>query len=326
MPKKTPLPPSKRRLRPRTYAIGLYVLGLFILIELVALGFVAWSRKAVVNLETSGPVLIESGADDLLGGEFGLTEPQVAPLPAPEIKGRLTLPIEENPEFVISQLNEEASAFRNDRDFIQAEETLKRALLIDPSHGLTLTNYALLEEQRNRPRRALNYWRRVIETGVNVELARERARIMEEQVAGVIEEEALGRLGERLRKDIGIASVVTRPDPIPDNPAELEVDFEIKIGKEGLRVEARKLKVQLFFYDRIGADRLSPAKIDAQFLNPAPDWSTGSEVLRAKYISGLDNLGEQRRYYGYLIRVFYDGELQDQQARPSAILRLFPPE
>src|SRR5690606_14464573 len=124
-----------------------------------------------------------------------------------------------------------------------------------------------------------------------------------------------------------LSEVKSTPEPLPSRPVEIQKDFVLKLNGISAPVDSSKLRIQLFFYDMIGENRLAPAsRIEARFLSATPDWSAnGTEVLRARYFPTQDKQGaEKRRYYGYVLRVFYDGELQEEQAEPMGLLRLFP--
>jgi tetratricopeptide (TPR) repeat protein len=290
--------------------------------EVLALVVVFWFRQ--VQIETEGPVLVQTRDDRLPEGlKLGKSIP-MANLPAPEMPGRLRLPAAENPELEIARLNDEARGFWKDGDYFLAEAALDKALEIDENDSRTLASYAQLEEARGNRREALKYWKRVIDSGVNVELARERARLIEDILEFEFESRSEAMLAGKTRRWIQVQEITVRPDPLPEDPKEIQMDFALSLTKEGVRVDPGKLRIQLFFYDRVGSDRLRPAKIEARFLNTPPDWSGGdTEILRARYLARVDT-GEPVSYYGYLIRIFYNDELQDQRAEPTGLLRLSP--
>lgn len=314
-------PDRKKRLRPKIYAIGIYVVALFFILQIALLGWFFWMRQRLI-LETQGPTLVEQSIPK------GPSETTPPPSPIPDLPSA-RLPVEQAPptELEIIKLNDEARNFRRNGDFAMAEAALKKAQALEQGHPLTLTNLAMLEEAQGRNIRALEYWKQIIALGdkarETIQLARERSVIIEERLRLEDEtrkSEAAQAAGRRLVVD----RVVTRPDPIPERPVEIQRDFILKAMAGAEPVLSNKVRVQVYFYDRIGADRLVSVPIEARFLNETPDWSARpEETLRVRYLSSKET-GEPRRYYGYVFRIFYDGVLQEERAEPSTLLRLNP--
>lgn len=309
----------KKRLRPKAYAIGVYVVAFFIVVELVVLASAFWIRQRVV-LETEGPSLVEKIPEP----EKGTLDPQ---LPPPTFEARLALDQGPTAEIQIARLNDEAREFRRNGNFVMAEAALNKALEIERENPLTLTNLAMLEEARGNNNRALEYWRQIIRMGDRardtIQLARERSVIIEERLR--LEEENLRRtqLGTDRVRPIRIGTITSQPDPLPPRPKEIQRDFAFTVSPDAPALQGSKLRIQVYFYERIGADRLVTVPIETQFLNPSPVWRPGAEeTLRVRYVA--QDSAEPRQYYGYLLRIFYDGVLQDEKAEPTSLLRLNP--
>lgn len=308
----------KKRLRPKAYAIGIYVVGFFILVELAVLGSAFWMRQRVV-LETEGPAVEEP----LLGAS--MEEPPTLPQPVPTFEARLNPAQGPTVAERVAKLNDEATGFRRSGSFPLAEAALAQALEIDPENTLTLTNFAMLEEARGNNAKALGYWKRIIGMGDRardtVQLARERSVILEERLRLEEESRRRAQISEATVRKVALVQVRTRPDPLPPQPRDIERDFVLKVSANGPPLQGNKIRIQVYFYDRVGGDRLATVPIEARFLNDPPVWGAGSEeILRVRYQAAAD--GEKRTYYGYLFRVFYDGILQDERAEPASLLRV----
>jgi tetratricopeptide (TPR) repeat protein len=307
--------------------VAVYVVGLFIFLEIVLLGFIFWFRQTVV--ETEAPELINNTI--AIHSPASKDEDIVPYLPTPEMEGRIPLGKGSEQAAKISKLNEEALKFRRSGDFVLAETALKDALALDSNHPTTLTNLAMLEEARGNSAKALALWRNILALKPTPEgilqLAQKRAQLIEDRVR--LEEDARQREQQllNLKRKIILAEVKSTPDPLPAQSTEIQKDFILKLNGIKAPLDSSKLRIQLFFYDMIGDNRLAPAtKIEAKFLNSTPDWSKDdTEILHARYFPAPDKPGsEKRKYYGYVLRVFYDGELQEEQASPMGLLRLFP--
>jgi tetratricopeptide (TPR) repeat protein len=154
---------------------------------------------------------------------------------------------------------------------------------------------------------------------------------------------------------MGISDVKIAETPDPD--AETSLAFQISIKKQaGATIDHTKVKIKVEFYDTVGDKdvKLTDADVNYDWLTSKHDWSDPNpEVLAVKYIrpktavaSSEASLSEaaatirpghksrgkgsgaestQRKYLGYIVRVYYDDELQAVQAEPSRLLQLFPP-
>jgi hypothetical protein len=154
---------------------------------------------------------------------------------------------------------------------------------------------------------------------------------------------------------MGISEVKTTVTPDPD--AETNLALEIGIKKQpGTVVDHDKVKILVFLYDIVNDKdiKLTDADVTNEWLTPKHDWSgTSPEVLLVRYVRAKtggalseSSLSEaaarvrpgqkgrgskaaadtgQRKYLGYIVRVYYDDELQAVQAEPSRLLQQFPP-
>lgn len=154
---------------------------------------------------------------------------------------------------------------------------------------------------------------------------------------------------------MGISEVKTKETPDPE--AETNLALEIGIKKQpGAVVDHDKVKILVFLYDVVN-DRdikLTDADVSNEWLTPKHDWSdTNPEVLLVRYVraktggalsdsslseaaakvrpgqKGRSSKGSadtgQRKYLGYIVRVYYGDDLQAVQAEPARLLQQFPP-
>ena len=69
------------------------------------------------------------------------------------------------------------------------------------------------------------------------------------------------------------------------------------------------------------------ARVGYDWLTPSTDWSDATpKYLAATYVRPKTqvSLSDGRRYAGFLVRVYFDGQLQDERATPPELLTLFP--
>jgi len=250
-------------------------------------------------------------------------------LPRPEIEGRLAVSTGGDTSSNVRRFIEDARRYRREGDFNLAEAALQEALKRAPDHVLALTHFALLEEARENTEEALGYWKKIIAADatdpVTLQLAQDRAALIEERV--FLEQEALRRAEvlNTSRRLITLGSVETEPSPLPTDPVEIQKDFVLTRNQDGVAIDPGKVRIQLFFYDQLPDGRILRAPIEARFLSTPVDWKDpADEILRARYFRADESSETGRSYYGYLLRIYYEDELQDEHASPVTLLNVFP--
>jgi tetratricopeptide (TPR) repeat protein len=313
-------------MRPKTYSVAVYLVALFVLAEIIMLGGILWFRQSKVKLDIiAPPPPVNTPALNTKAPEVPIPN-----LPKPEIDGRLNV-VPQNEKIIreVNQLNIDAQNFRQNGDFSLAETALNQALELDPNNPQTLANMAMLQEAMGNNEKALDRWKSVIMLGDNagktIQLARERASIIQQRV--ILEQQAKQREISllTLKRQIVIADVAATPPAVTATTSAVQVKFAIKRADDKLRVDPEKMRIQLFFYDQYADGHFVPAKnLEADFASQPPDWvKSDTEILQARYVLNKDENGKTIPY-GYLLRVYYNNELQDERAEPVDLLKIFP--
>ena len=153
---------------------------------------------------------------------------------------------------------------------------------------------------------------------------------------------------------MGISDVKIKETSDPE--AETNLALEIGIKKQpGAVIDHNKVKILVFLYDIVNDKdiKLTDADVSNEWLTSKHDWSdTNPEVLLVRYVraktggalsesslseaaakvrpgqksrgsKGSADIG-QRKYLGYIVRVYYGDDLQAVQAEPSRLLQQFP--
>jgi len=153
---------------------------------------------------------------------------------------------------------------------------------------------------------------------------------------------------------MGISDVKTNQTSDPE--VETNLTLEIGIKKQpGAVIDHNKVKILVFLYDVVNDKdiKLTDADVSNEWLTSKHDWSdTNPEVLLVRYVRaktggalsesslseaaakvkpGQKSRGSkgsadptQRKYLGYIVRVYYGDDLQAVQAEPSRLLQQFP--
>jgi tetratricopeptide (TPR) repeat protein len=156
---------------------------------------------------------------------------------------------------------------------------------------------------------------------------------------------------------LGISEATTTETPDPDADTNLMLRIGVKKRANAV-IDHTKVKIQVFFYDSVDNKeiKLTDAEVNYEWLTPNHDWAgVDPELLAVTYVRPKSKAlsseaaltaaaaavnpakkgrpakanpppeGGQRKYLGYIVRVYYNDQLQDKRAEPTKLLNLFPP-
>ena len=88
-------------------------------------------------------------------------------------------------------------------------------------------------------------------------------------------------------------------------------------------------RIIVSFYDRTKDNKMKPtdARTSYSWLNASEDWTDATpKFLVATYVrpKTQSRSADGRKYGGFIVRVYFDGQLQDARATPPELLTLFP--
>jgi serine/threonine protein kinase/Tfp pilus assembly protein PilF len=114
-------------------------------------------------------------------------------------------------------------------------------------------------------------------------------------------------------------------DPNAQTHLTLKVGVKPRPGTEN----GHAVRIIVSFYDRTKDNKMKPtdARTSYSWLTPISDWSDATpKYLVATYVrpKTQPTLSDGRRYGGFIVRVYFDGQLQDDRATPPELLTLFP--
>jgi hypothetical protein len=247
-------------------------------------------------------------------------DPRLQPKPADP--ARLNLPKLREAAVRIASLNEEAAKFRQQGEFKLAQAALKEAEQLDPKNSTTLASLALLAEAKNDWPAARAYWQRLAdlgpESGSSYRLAKERLLVFDHQGEGPQPPAQSPTLAKRLF----ISGIEAPPVKSGKDGQQFKLRVTIAAAAAEKKIEPGAVRVKLYFYDQMENGDILPtaAKLKVAFEGDQNWLTEQKEVLSAEYLLSPG----ARRYYGYVLRIYYQGELQDEKAEPAILLNLFP--
>jgi tetratricopeptide (TPR) repeat protein len=162
----------------------------------------------------------------------------------------------------------------------------------------------------------------------------------------------------------GITEVTATDTPDAEAETNMKLKISVK-ARPGAPIDHTKVKIQVFFYDTVDNKEvvLTDADVSYEWLTPHHDWKeTNPEVLAVTYLRAknktvsadaaladaaasitpsaanrkkappkkdpateLPGEGGHRKYLGYIVRIYYNDQLQAVRADPTRLLNLFPP-
>lgn len=132
------------------------------------------------------------------------------------------------------------------------------------------------------------------------------------------------------------ATLSLLPTTIEEQPDEQSIKhFSLHIpikARPDSHIEVRDLVVHVLFYDLVGGQNVvqTSANVNTHWVNPPANWTkSDTEELAVEYDLPKPKpeapRPEARKYYGYLVRVYYRNQLQAATAQPERLQRQYPP-
>ena len=116
-------------------------------------------------------------------------------------------------------------------------------------------------------------------------------------------------------------------DPNAKNHFTLKVGVKPRPGTQN----GHTVRISVSFFDLTKDNKMKPttAQVGYNWLTSARDWTDATpKFLAATYVRPTSQppSSDERRYGGFIVRVYFDGKLQDSRASPADLLTLFPAE
>jgi tetratricopeptide (TPR) repeat protein len=159
----------------------------------------------------------------------------------------------------------------------------------------------------------------------------------------------------------GITELTATETPDPEADTNMKLKIGVKV-RPNTAIDHTKVKIQVFFYDTVDNKDvvLTDADVSYEWLTPHHDWKeTNPEVLAVTYLRAKKTVSSDaalaaaassvtpsattkkktpakkeqaadlsdghRKYLGYIVRIYYNDQLQVARAEPTKLLNIFPP-
>jgi hypothetical protein len=287
------------------------------------------------NVNQDGPSAVAgtSAPNGVGGSPLGTVLPDLVlpgPSPYPTTDAINNAAGLENPAHTIShpvarRMLALALEYRASGNMQAALRSLRDANTLSPNHPRVLSEIASTYSQMGLGDKAAEYWRSVFVLGTEragafydlADMALKGNRITDDSlpVASVL---SLGQIETIERQDLPEGEKVTIRIPVESQP--------------GVIPNAADMAMLVYFYDQVNGEDAAPTTADTaeNFVSEPYDWQDGGvEVIEESYFqpkftdAQKKELGE-RRYFGYIIELYYRDELQDVVAEPRELMSLKP--
>ena len=94
------------------------------------------------------------------------------------------------------------------------------------------------------------------------------------------------------------------------------------------RVDVKDLIIHVLFYDIVDGQNVvqTSASVNSKWITQPPDWvNSDTEELAVEYNLPKPSRRENRNYFGYIVRIYYKGQLQAAAADPDRLAQQYPP-
>jgi hypothetical protein len=342
-------------------AIGALGVGAILQVVLIATAFIKGVRPAdlgttstaatpalahVVKTVPQTPVAVDLNTTALTEPpQTETTPPQTAsatpPKPTP-VTGRTT-PAE--PANYFEELIGLGKQLRDRGDMSSAITKFKEAATVDTKSPLPLNELATTYDKMGLADKAAENWRKIYEMGDS---------------AGIYYQVAEAKLKATQQREL---RNVERTAPAPDTPVDKSAAIDgiaagamlglLKVTTEELHdeksakhftlhvpikarpkahIEVKDLVLHILFYDIVDDQNVvqTTATVNFRWATPPADWvDTDTEELVVDYQLPKPEARaakkENRKYFGYIVRVYYKQQLQAATAEPERLAQQYPP-
>lgn len=274
------------------------------------------------------------------------TPPPAPPRPAPATFKAASADPTSQDRF--NELVEQARTLRERGDTYAAVTKLREALVLDGKNALPIAELAVTYEKMGFAERAAEHWRRVLEMGeaagvyyaaAEAKLRASQAQAMRQAAASIPPPEqapqpaaandgSVVNVGLTATTKLGLDTISSIPMADPAATDRFTLSIPLK-AKARARIDVRDVVVQVQFYDAVDNKTLekTTAQVNYRWGAPPADWSEGDlETLEVSYLlPKLRATDEERKYYGYIVSVYYKGALQDFRSLPERLAQQAPP-
>jgi hypothetical protein len=348
----------------KTFTTAIGLLGLGALLELGLIGWAFWQRPPIALVPqpgagmaqlssppavvghpaTPGPAasLVGEPSSELLdkGPESAAATP---PKPTPVV----SRPANTEPNNRFEEILTQGRELRDRGDTSTAITKFREAAAMDPKSAVPLAELATTYEKMGLTEKAAENYGKIIEMGPNAgpyyqmaEAKRQlsQARAMNQVVASQTQTSPTSSPEQGVDTSTPVDGIAVGAvlGLLPVSIEELHDDNSAKRfilhvpikARPKARIDVKDLIIHVLFYDIVDGQNVvqTNATVNYKWITQPPDWvNSDTEELAAEYNLPKPAKRENRKYYGYIVRIYYKGQLQAATAEPERLAQQYPP-
>lgn len=311
-----------------TFKVSMGLLAAFLILQAAA---VVW--HFLPGLQQA---IVQRAVAEKPSAPVAATQPTPASAPQPAPASTPAPPDEATSEKISALVEESDKAFRiGDHDL--GLEKIRQADRLLPNDPGILLRIARLQEKRGETAEAVATYNAVLDLpGLGPELrmqTRRKLGMLEtakpESTAPTVQApekgaDARDEFGLQPGAILGI--VDTRLNDGPDGSKILRISIKSRPGES---IDTPQMRVHVFFYDRDTSGNVLPtdSRIVTEWISPPVNWAENEpELLDATYRppDPGDPANKGLTFAGYVVGIYYKGELQDTRANPGPLATEHP--
>ncbi len=246
---------------------------------------------------------------------------------------------------------QQGKQLRQRGDTGQAIVKFREAAAMDPKNPVPYaelaTTYEMMGNASGAPEHAAENWKKILEMGANVggvwyTLAETKLQVARSTaLRGVPTASAGGDEGVpdtsqeingiKAGAILGLGQIRVQDEPEEGAAKRFTLHLPIK-ARPKMKMEVRDLVIHVLFYDIVDGQNVvqTSANVNSRWMSPPADWlESDTEELAVEYqLPKSDARGvkrETRKYFGYIVRIYYKQQLQDSAAEPVRLAQQYPP-
>ncbi len=209
---------------------------------------------------------------------------------------------------------------------------LEEAITLQPRNPDILAKAASLHEKLGQSEMAQSLWKNLLDLGPEagrfLEVAEIRLRLLRQDNLVPSSSMALrDQVGLQPGSTLGVVDLKLAESDKGGTPVK-DLRLAVK-SRPGEKIDGRDVRINVTFYEKLEGEIVpTSSRVQSMWFTTPVDWKDdGIEILEVKYevpLIGQDG-GEAPTYYGYMVNIYYQGQLQETRADPVDLQDLFPP-
>ena len=307
--------------------IPLWILAVLIIGQVISLAWALLRKPVVSATNPATPPAVRSLPDSPVTPSTASAGPIVAETEAPSApaepaKESLDTPIT-NPTVLF--YFEAGLSAREHGDMVVALRKLQAARDLLPAHPRVLYEVATTYEKMGQDEKAQPIWDEIYRLGPAAGGYFQVAE-MKFQAAGL-------QQPREIKSQLQLGKILARRDTDPLSAEKVTVRIPVQ-ARDGAAVDPARVNIVVSFFEKntgTGTVDATDRESTHHWLNGAPSWTSHQvEFLDAVYSRPKASTGEipftseppqTWQYYGFLVKLYYDNQLQDVVAEPKELVR-----